>query len=225
MQTAGTTSWSPTSAPAIPRPSTTTLWDPSTWPAEGPGRRHHGGPARRARPLDRHRGRQDRQLPGRRALAPGTPAPAIRRTSRRLRGGAGRQPPAGDPSSPSRSCAPSTASTPASPARCTAKSRCRSRSADRPFGLSHGAGRAGEGAARFPLRTGWLSGQQRVCDRPAPPPATGSPPPGRSSPLRMIRVSRRNDRPFGRHGANAAPNCAETTAWPPSHPSGEHPLG
>jgi len=55
-----TTSWSATSSPATREPSTTRLWDPA------PGRRsERGAPgswsaARRARPLDRDRGRQDR---------------------------------------------------------------------------------------------------------------------------------------------------------------------
>ena len=95
----------------------------------------HGSAARRARPLDRHRGRQDRQLPGGRAehLECGAARPAG--PAGRLRGGAASVTSCTTRSSRSRSCAPSTASTRASPARCTCPGRagparaCRSRSA------------------------------------------------------------------------------------------------
>ncbi len=78
------------------------LWHPSSWPSDGTRRRLHGGTARRPRPLDRHRGRQDRQLPGggpvhlecRPARPAGHP--------RRLRGGTAGQYPAPGSEAPDR---------------------------------------------------------------------------------------------------------------------------
>ena len=59
-----------------------TKWEPSTWPSEARGVGFMEAPRGGARPLDRDRGRQDRQLPGGGAHRPGTPARATRRGSR-----------------------------------------------------------------------------------------------------------------------------------------------
>ena len=95
-------------------------WDPSTWPKSHAGRRPDGSAARRPVPLDRHRRRQDQQLPGRGAQHLERRSARRAGPARRLRSGAAGQPRDGTTrNSRSRSCAPSTPSTPASPARCT----------------------------------------------------------------------------------------------------------
>ena len=115
-------------------------WEPSSWPRDAQGRRLHRGPARRARPLDRHPRRQDRQLSGRRAehleCRPARRAGPEGAYEAALKGHV-----CTIRSSRSRSCARSIVSIPASPAR----------SCDRPQRRRTDANRGGV-RARFALR-------------------------------------------------------------------------